>query len=105
MLLNTSAGLRDEQAGESTLLHISDRMKLFALRLPAGKRKECASAQPPEVVFQGIEGSGTIFLGEEPFAVKEGDVLLCPAGKHHRLAADKEETFGVLVFLPLKQAD
>lgn len=104
MRLKTLDELRGQENGENTLLHISENVKLFALRLAPGKRKECGcSGIPPEVVFQGIEGKGTIFLDNEPFTVKEGDVLLCPAGKTHRLAADKGETFGVLVFKPLKQ--
>lgn len=102
MYLQTLMGLKKEE-NEQTILHLSEHMKFFSLRLAEGRVRECSMNVPPEVIFQAVEGSGTIFLNEEPFAMKAGDLLLCPSGKHHRLAANQGETFGLLVFLPLKQ--
>jgi gentisate 1,2-dioxygenase len=93
------------KAGEPmmTQLHLSDVSKIFALRLEAGKIKDCGCGTLPEVFFHVVEGSGTIFMNDEPFAAKAGELVLCPSGKSHRLAADQGEAFGLIVVKPLKQ--
>lgn len=86
-----------------TPLHVSDVSKIFALRLEAGKTKECGCGTVPEVFFHVVEGAGTIFLNDKPFTVRAGELVLCPAGQSHRLAADQGEAFGLIVVKPLKQ--
>lgn len=84
-------------------LHISDVTKIFALRLEEGKVKDCGCGTKPEVFFHVVEGAGTIFLDDEPFTVKAGELVLCPQGSSHRLAADQGTAFGLIVCKPLKQ--
>jgi len=104
MRLKKMSELVGEGVSPNTLLHLSENVKFFALHLEAGRTKECGcGGTPPEVLFQVIEGSGTIRLDDEPFVLQTGDLLLCPYGKTHRLAADQGTAFGLLVVKPLKQ--
>lgn len=103
MLLTQIQKLKEVEAPMITVLHQSDITKIFSLYLPEGKIKDCGCTTAPEVVFQVVEGQGTIYLSGEPHEVNEGDVLLCPSGSSHRLEANRGSAFRLLVVKPLKQ--
>lgn len=103
MLLKPVTEVMKAGAPMMTQLHLSDAAKIFALRLEAGKTKECGCGTKPEVFFHVVEGAGTIYLDDEALTVKAGELVLCPAGKSHRLAADQDDVFGLIVVKPLKQ--
>lgn len=91
---------RDDQGG-SALIHIGDHAKVFTICVQNGQEKHCGAAVPPEVTFYVLEGSGKITVGEEDHNVQAGDIVFCPAGKHHAFHSDTR--LAVLVVLPLNQ--
>lgn len=92
-----------EDAPMMSVLHQSEVTKIFVLYLAEGKIKDCGCNTAPEVLFQVLEGQGTIYLAGAPHEVKAGDLLLCPAGSSHRLEANLGADFRLLVVKPLKQ--
>lgn len=84
------------------LIHVSDVLKHFVINLKRGERKACGGAFHPEVSFFVVEGEGTIFIGDEAYAVKAGDLLVCPQGKSHAFTAMSDK-FSIFVSLPQKQ--
>lgn len=103
MLLANICDLNDKNAPMMTLLHQSQVTKIFSLYLTEGKVKDCGCNNVPEVVFQVLEGKGTIYIGGVPHETAEGEVLLCPAGSSHRIEANLGADFRLLVVKPLKQ--
>ena len=52
---------------------------------------------PVEVLFQVIEGKGSITIGEETQVVVAGEIIVSPAEIPHGLAADQNILFSVYV--------
>lgn len=52
---------------------------------------------PVDVLFQVIEGKGTVIIGEENQIVGTGDIIVSPAQIPHGLAADQYCRFSFLV--------
>ena len=52
---------------------------------------------PVDVLFQVIEGSGTISIGEESQVVESGDIIVSPAQIPHALEASAGCLFSVYV--------
>ncbi|WP_438448243.1 cupin domain-containing protein [Gorillibacterium sp. sgz5001074] len=103
MLLAKMGNLIGKESAMMTLLHQSEMSKIFMLYLEEGKVKDCGCTTAPEVVFQVLEGQGTIYLNGEPHEVEAGDLLLCPQGANHRLEANRGAEFRLLVVKPLQQ--
>lgn len=53
---------------------------------------------PVDVLFQVIEGKGTVEIGEERQETESGDIVISPAKIPHALEANLGETFSVLVY-------
>lgn len=52
---------------------------------------------PVDVLFQVIEGEGTVTVGEESAVVTAGDIVYSPAHIPHALEASEETEFSVYV--------
>jgi len=52
---------------------------------------------PVDVLFQVIEGKGTVTIGEETQVVEAGDIVVSPAEIPHALEANQDCTFSVYV--------
>ncbi len=52
---------------------------------------------PVDVLFQIIEGNGSITIGEETQVVESGNIVVSPAEIPHALEADQGSTFSVYV--------
>ncbi|MGE5372214.1 MAG: cupin domain-containing protein [Solirubrobacterales bacterium] len=52
---------------------------------------------PVDVLFQVVEGSGTVTVGEESGVVSAGDIVVSPAQIPHRLEATQNVPFSVYV--------
>ncbi len=53
---------------------------------------------PVDVLFQVIEGKGTVEIGEERQEAESGDIVISPAKIPHALEANLGEVFSVLVY-------
>jgi len=56
-----------------------------------------AHKTPVDVLFQVIEGKGTVTIGEESQVVEAGDIVVSPAHIAHALAADQDSQFSFYV--------
>lgn len=52
---------------------------------------------PVDVLFQVVEGKGTVTIGEETQIVEAGNIVVSPADIPHGLEADQGGTFSVYV--------
>lgn len=53
---------------------------------------------PVDVLFQVVEGRGSVEIGEERQEAEAGDIVVSPAKIPHALEADCGEVFSVLVY-------
>jgi len=56
-----------------------------------------AHKTPVDVLFQVLEGRGTVTVGEESRIAEAGDIVISPAQIPHGLAADQESRFSFYV--------
>lgn len=69
---------------------------IINLVLESGE-KVPAHKTPVDVLFQIIEGKGTVTIGEESQVVEEGDIIVSPLQIPHALEADQGSRFSFLV--------
>lgn len=69
---------------------------IINLLLEAGEQVP-SHKTPVDVLFQVIEGKGTVTVGEESQSVGSGDIVVSPAQIPHALIANQSSAFSVYV--------
>lgn len=75
----------------------SQRQTVAAVELAAGARSERHSHRERDESFFVVRGSGRARIGEEEFAVREGDLVFARAGAEHAFANDGQAPLVYLV--------
>lgn len=69
---------------------------IINLLMEAGEQVP-AHKTPVDVLFQVVEGAGTVSVGDESQVVRTGDIVVSPAQIPHALIADQGTLFSVYV--------
>ncbi len=75
----------------SKLLHDSERCRVVLFCLEPGQELSPHQSSS-EVIFYGVEGKGTISVGDDTVGVESGTVVVCPPLLPHGIKAEERTT-------------